>query len=83
MIEGSEPPQPFPWGPPLAALLHPSPLQLKAAADVVLLRQGKPSLCPAGWGRSHPDKEFDSSNPVVRQAGGREGARSGLGGGLP
>lgn len=51
----------------------PSPLQPRPAADVVrLLRQGKPSLCPAGWGRSHPDKEFDSSNPVVRQAG-REG----------
>lgn len=58
--------------PPL--LCHPpGPLQPRPAADVFrLLRQGKPCLCPAGWGRSHPDKEFDSSNPVVRQAG-REG----------
>lgn len=61
-----------------------SPLQPRAADLVLLLlRREKPSLCPAGWGRSHPDKEFDSSNPVVRQAVGREGAGSGLGGGLP
>lgn len=32
--------------------------------------QGKPSLCPAGWGTSHPDKEFDSSSPVVSEQGG-------------
>lgn len=47
-------------------------------------RSGRGSpLCPAGWGRSHPDKEFDSSNPVVRQAVGREGAASGWAGAYP
>lgn len=74
---------------PCRAALHrlpsysPSPLQTRRTADVRLLRQGKPSLCPAGWGRSHPDKEFDSSNPVVRQAVGREGAGSGWAGAYP
>lgn len=86
MTEGSEPPQPFPRpstsGPPAAP-------HLSSRGPLLILfcscspRLGKPSLCPAGWGRSHPDKEFDSSNPVVRQAGGREGTGSGLGGGLP
>lgn len=44
-----------------------------------LLRQGKPCLCPAGWGTSHPDKEFDSSNPVVRQTEGGSRQRAGAG----
>lgn len=82
MTQGSQPPQPWPpaSGPPAPLT---SPAEAAAAAGP-LLRQGKPSLCPAGWGRSHPDKEFDSSNPVVRQAAGREGgSRQPLGGGLP
>lgn len=81
MTQGSKPPQPWP-----SAGGYPVPLTspAEAAADGRLLRQGKPSLCPAGWGRSHPDKEFDSSNPVVRQAvGRREGAGSGWAGAYP
>lgn len=66
---------------PLAASPH---LSTKARADGVwLLRQGKPSLCPAGLGRSHPDKEFDSSSPVVRQAGREGGNRQQAGRGPP
>lgn len=78
-VSGSDPP---PWPPaPLAASPH---LSTKARADGVwLLRQGKPSLYPAGLGRSHPDKEFDSSSPVVRQAGREGGNKQQAGRGPP
>lgn len=67
-------------GPSLQPLTSPP----RPAADGVwLLRQGKPSLCPAGLGRSHPDKEFDSSSPVVRQAGREGGSRQQAGRGPP
>lgn len=80
------PESPSPGPRPLAAALTSPP---RPAADGVwlLLCRGSP-LCPAGLGRSYPDKEFDSSSPVVRQAGRewwsrQQVGRASLGPGLP